>query len=1027
MAVGVINDPFTLELKIRFMLQDNSLLFKDSKAHGAPMVPQCNRSPGDITRPSNDAEADGRKLLDEINGIYIEALKAMPKSCMLHLFSASFHLNSLSNRAQCLAMTAKASLMNPNLDEAFMIFKRQRLLNDKFGGGDVIDFIAYEQNLKLAKLNERRATIAGVQFWSELIKRHPSFHKLQSHGSAISTAISLAQEHFQTLLKLSPESPGVYRMYGRFLINALNDKRGGQDLLDHADEIDEDADRENSEEEDEDEDSGSGGWSGSNLGSGMSLDESEPLQRQVSINMFSEDNCVIDRSRQVLGLHKDGHLIPIVLCVKHAVDADGKQSFIGIIKLAKESPHIGFIMFYAEDMKVKYGTKNLEERFEFRSKNSDLMIGDIFPGLDPTTIDAVSNGGFQSEVTKDMTVTTIKVAGEKIFVQGIHLIIARVVFRNREIRQSMLSPSGNLQAGILAPPNQRILELGEACDEMGSMPMVFSQHNSKADLTQSHRNSMASASGTPMEISTQQFGPSSSMSPSALSGTNRLAMKNMVALDSMKSEKSVPKAESSYSKSSSSRNVKRIISERNSSSNKHLTYIHLAYIFCLLLLSTDAIYQDITFVQIYTEICNEISNMNARLQSALFVAQISDSVRSLDLHRIHWVESNNMTCAEGIADAQRHILNNTEYITSTLDQFLNIPGNATILNEDSAVLYTMNTFEGITKFINAAESVASSQMADPEMAANIAFILNNGPVSATLAPVLSVCMVFFIIFPVYYFIEKYRNRFLKMFCDIPKDVVKGIHDAHLKRLIDAQDEEDGDDDGNTSNTYKHNLAIENLILSSELDRSVESLAGLSHYETGQFAGLEWLEDTVFYISEIQSGFIPFNLLAGAAGADAVVTNLRSLNTNYLTPNIATSAQMFWLSWQNAAASFSIFQIAFTCCYILALLLLYLFVFRPMLHNMGQEMKRTSALVHMIPSEIIHTVPSFKAWAAEMGMKNNRNRQGSTASQTKRATIDAPVFETAIFAETLDKAKATGGKQRELHFQDREIIKSADLV
>ncbi|KAI9337575.1 hypothetical protein BDR26DRAFT_458451 [Obelidium mucronatum] len=117
---------------------------------------------------------------------------------------------------------------------------------------------------------------------------------------------------------------------------------------------------------------------------------------------------------------------------------------------------------------------------------------------------------------------------------------------------------------------------------------------------------------------------------------------------------------------------------------------------------------------------------------------------------------------------------------------------------------------------------------------------------------------------------------------------------------------------------------------------------------GLHAGMEWLEDTVFHISNIQMGDNPAIVTAVVGFADMTVTNLRKLNSEYLTPNIKTSSEMFWQSWQSSASSFSIFQITFTCCYILALLLLYIFVIRIMLKNMSQEMRRTSALVPHAP-------------------------------------------------------------------------------
>ncbi|KAI9337574.1 hypothetical protein BDR26DRAFT_980806 [Obelidium mucronatum] len=844
--------------------------------------------------------------------MFVHAAKILPKSCMLHLFTASFQLNYLGNRAQCLAVTAKAALMNPQLDEAFMIFKRQRLLNDKFGGGDVIDFIAYEQNLKLAKLNERKATIAGVQFWSELMKRHPSFHKLQSHGAAISTAISLAQIHFTTLLKLSPDSPGVYRMYGRFLINALNDKKNGQDLLDHADEIEEEAERENGAEDDDDDDGDGDGSDRGNVsdfdGSGMSLEDKPPPKKEMNINLFSEDNCVItisgerhnigcilsmnakanklfgykkgetvgrnitliipspfaeahdgylhkyldtgfakiiDRSRQVLGLHKEGHLLPMILCVKHAVDQQGKQSFIGVIKPAKASATAGFIIFNADDLKIKYTTLNIQEAFNFQASQANVFMGEIFPGLNATTLDQVSSGGYQTETKTENNITlSVKIAGEKIVVQGHGLYIVRAVFKPMQTKSTSLS---NLQTYLQTQTQQQHQQqsdqqmhgLHEASSEEmdpNAMPMVFSAHNSQDNLAASEKvpsidgnfsdnENMGNKTGGGYSGSGDFSGAAATGRPSVT--TKKLALRKLQMLDNAE-RKSDQRSESSFSKASSSRNVKRIISEKNNTSNKHLMFIQLTYILCMLVLSIDAIYEDFAFVNVYTAIRVKIDNLNARLQSALYVAQISDSARSLDLHRINW---------RVYLELKQHIQNNTQYIKSMLNQFLEVKGTTSLINNSGLPIYTTLNFEAINLFLSAAKYAAQANVTDSQMAKNVQFILDNGPTvimnimnqsavmqrdeymiytqyqpdlfisTAIFAPVFAFVLIFAVIFPIYYHIEKYRNRFLSMFCDIPKDVVKGIHDSHLKRLMDAQEEDEENED---KENHGARLAIDNL-------------------------------------------------------------------------------------------------------------------------------------------------------------------------------------------------------------------------
>jgi hypothetical protein len=284
--IGSISDPYTLELKIRFRLEEKNILFREPVTGlGETKTNGMDAGMGaSITGGAGQADQE-RVFLDEINDLFVQGARHMPKSVMLQLFMGAFQLIHLGNRAQCLAIHTKAATMNPKLDEAFMIYRRQRLLNERFAGGDVIDFIAFEQNLQLAKKNEKRATVAVVQFWSELLKPHPSFRKLQLYGGTISSAVSLAQTHYLNLIKLSPDAPHVFRLYGSFLIYVLNDVKQGQDLIDHADEMEEEQRQENADDDD-DEDSGGG----------------RSMKASAHLDLFSEDNGLITISGELHNL-----------------------------------------------------------------------------------------------------------------------------------------------------------------------------------------------------------------------------------------------------------------------------------------------------------------------------------------------------------------------------------------------------------------------------------------------------------------------------------------------------------------------------------------------------------------------------------------------------------------------------------------------------------------------------------------------------------------------------------------------------
>ncbi|TPX77518.1 hypothetical protein CcCBS67573_g01209 [Chytriomyces confervae] len=873
MPLSVINDPLLVELKVRFQLLDRGIFFKDHTKAAANNTPAV---PGLAALEAATNEKTDKEFLDEVNETFLTCLKAMPKSCRVYLFAASFHLSFMGNRAQCLALTAKASLMHPKLDEAFMIFKRQRLLNDKFAGGDVIDFIAFEQNMKLAKLNERKATVAGIQFWSELMKKRPSFYKLQLHGAAISSSVSVAQSHYVTLIKLTPDSPDVYRLYGKFLIDVLNDKKNGQDLLDHADELVDEAEREvNSDDDDSDDSSGydSDGsernsktankcqnlFSGdnclitisgekNNLGSILTINDkackqfgfkkSECIGRNINTiipSPFAEAHDaylvkyletgvakVMEKSREVLGLHNDGYLMRLMLCVKHVVQPNGKQIFIGVIQPTKNSSANGYMILDPSDYKVKHVTLNVANIFNYvpEKNGKEAFLHDWIPGFGQPSIDRITaEGGFDTELIRPDCITKMKITGQRVEVAGLSVLICRTSSRN-------ISPCKNIGEGELACVDKDKSCVNQSLEDVGAMPLVFSAKNSRADLT---TESAQEASG---EVISTKSGDNFTDEGRFSRVSAKIKKKNAHKLANLHQKDE----SSSYSKGSSARNVKKILSDKSQYSNKQLNYIHSAYIICFLVLIAYAIYDDVKLRGVYSEICDKITELNNYLESLLRVIQICDSTRSIDLQRVAKVTGSGFYSADGYDTAVKSVLSNTQYITDILDRYLDrVTDTMVLLDKNGDVIQRLNVFEAISTFVAASEYSAQANLTDPLLQPQIQLILDNGlytimgalnqsavlqkerftnytysqpgviTFEATLAPVWVTCIIFLVVFPLYYRIELYRNRFLDMFCDIPKEIVKGIHDAHYKRLVEA--EENSDDDLDTGPGFRAKMGL----------------------------------------------------------------------------------------------------------------------------------------------------------------------------------------------------------------------------
>ncbi|KAJ3075174.1 Nitrogen permease reactivator protein [Podochytrium sp. JEL0797] len=143
---------------------------------------------------------------------------------------------------------------------------------------------------------------------------------------------------------------------------------------------------------------------------------------------------VIDAFQTVMGIHKQGHLLPIVLCVKHNKNTDGTRAFAGFIKALPPSATSGYLIFDANTLRVNYATKNVEDTFQFRNAKTGappVVMADLFPGLDAKAVKQVSSGGFHTEVKKGDNVLDVVVKGDRMQVVEFALIICRVTFRSK--------------------------------------------------------------------------------------------------------------------------------------------------------------------------------------------------------------------------------------------------------------------------------------------------------------------------------------------------------------------------------------------------------------------------------------------------------------------------------------------------------------------------------------------------------------------------------------------------------------------
>ncbi|KAI9204168.1 uncharacterized protein BJ171DRAFT_599351 [Polychytrium aggregatum] len=835
-----INSPWVMELHIRFKLERAGLLYKGMGKAGAL---RNDESPGDLSyQPtvSDDTQApptaskanvsseEGnpqKVVIMEITEIISFALKQFQESCFLQLLAGQFYLLQLGNRSQCLASLGRAEHLDRDIDEEFLIYRRQRLLNEKFSGGDVIDFIACEQNLRFAKRFERRATIAIAQFWRELLKKHPGIQKLQNKGSDINSAITSAQQYYLSVLKLSPKSSNVYRLYGKFLTEIMNDHREGQRYLDKAEEMDtaNPESRDGGERFDaldlfdekvahvtisgDREDLGIIQNVNSTVSKLLGFHKSEVLNHNVKIiipSPFAEMHDmllqryldtgfakVIDRKRHVLAIRKDGYLLPIDLCVKQLTTSGGGISFIGLMRAAERPDEEEFIIL-SDSLQLIHFTQGMSQYFSVspselsRNASAGFTIIDYFPGIKK---EQVIDGG------REVLVTLPDDSSEghyDLCFQFTHFVMGSAGCYIVRFAKVIADRTSRSKRGSIVECPFSARRRSEAPE---SFPMSFSPEGSSNQLS-----AQKSA----------ELGPGSDRLRSSSVSSSRTGIGG-----------------SSY--------AIRLISKKNKASEAKLRHLAFWFIVCLMMVFTVTVTDIMLYRLEITQRLNNLNYVSATGSAMVSSASIADTVRTIEL-----IEKGIVTF-ESISDKavfRSRLLNLISVINT--DALLIPTGSAiTLISTPGSSISTgqLTFVDGINRFLTVCRILQSSNPLYTDQA-DIQAVLQNaiGPIitaldsstdlyldssenssgvlRALVAPLLCVVVYCFFMGPIFARINDSKEDFLKMFLDIPKETVKAIYESHKQRLAEDSDNE-GEED-----IFEFENDIEQL--ESELRSSVAS-------------------------------------------------------------------------------------------------------------------------------------------------------------------------------------------------------------
>jgi len=171
--------------------------------------------------------------------MYYHGIKKFPNDNALRISYSFFLLEKMHSKQQALQELTLAEQNRPFFDEQFIIYRYKKIIEDEIaesqndgqGGLDAITEVAFQNQFRQLQANIEKSSLLHMEFWSQLSEDNPDLAKLSDSGSKINVSVKYVEDSWIKLQKINQNNAKAMRLYGKYLIEIINDKEGGDFLL----------------------------------------------------------------------------------------------------------------------------------------------------------------------------------------------------------------------------------------------------------------------------------------------------------------------------------------------------------------------------------------------------------------------------------------------------------------------------------------------------------------------------------------------------------------------------------------------------------------------------------------------------------------------------------------------------------------------------------------------------------------------------------------------------------------------------
>ena len=184
-------------------------------------------------------------LLLQAEAAFQSATNQNGSLALAHFVQALFYRNFRDSRYTEFVALRAAKSSAPGFDVAFFVYQRHRQLNEAKANTNssgeaslsAIDRLLYEQHSRDAADAGLEWSIGQARLWSALSEPVFAVDELHRHAVSLSLALVKADTAYNAMRKLNPNSSGLLRAVGQYMVTMRGDMEAGELLLAQADRI----------------------------------------------------------------------------------------------------------------------------------------------------------------------------------------------------------------------------------------------------------------------------------------------------------------------------------------------------------------------------------------------------------------------------------------------------------------------------------------------------------------------------------------------------------------------------------------------------------------------------------------------------------------------------------------------------------------------------------------------------------------------------------------------------------------------